>query len=193
MDGKTGSAADRRVQERTDELQAANERLMELSTTDGLTGLKNRRHLHELFAHEFKRACREQKPLSLLLLDIDHFKQLNDQYGHPFGDLCLTQAAQLIANTIRRPPDSAARYGGEEFAVLLPNTDKEGALHVADKIRESIGQHQVSDGQQQAVMTVSIGVASFIPSQNNTTEALLKAADDLLYRAKHNGRNRVEG
>ena len=128
-----------------------------------------------------------------MLLDIDHFKQLNDQYGHPFGDLCLTQAAQLIANTIRRPPDSAARYGGEEFAVLLPNTDKEGALHVADKIRESIGQHQVSDGQQQAVMTVSIGVASFIPSQNNTTEALLKAADDLLYRAKHNGRNRVEG
>ena len=184
---------DRRVQERTNELQAANERLMELSTTDGLTGLKNRRHFNELFAHEFKRACREQKPLSLLLLDIDHFKQLNDQYGHPFGDLCLTQAAQLIANTIRRPPDSAARYGGEEFAVLLPNTDKEGALHVADKIRESIGQHQVSDGQQQAVMTVSIGVASFIPSQNNTTEALLKAADDLLYRAKHNGRNRVEG
>lgn len=183
---------DRRVQERTEELQAANMRLLELSTTDGLTGLKNRRHFNDLFTHEFKRACRERQALSLLLLDIDHFKQLNDQHGHPFGDLCLTQAAQLIAKAIRRPPDIAARYGGEEFAVLLPNTDSQGALHIANSIRALFNQHQVDDGQQQALMTVSIGVASLIPEQQREMDDLLKSADALLYRAKHNGRNRVE-
>lgn len=184
---------DRRVQERTEELEAANVRLLELSTTDGLTGLKNRRCFNDVFDLEFKRACREQIPLSLLLLDIDHFKQINDRYGHPFGDLCLAQSAQLIMDSIRRPPDTSARYGGEEFAVLLPNTDKDGAFYVANAIRKKICQHRVDDGQQQVAMTVSIGLASLIPSQQNTASGLLKTADDMLYQAKHKGRNRVEG
>lgn len=183
---------DRMVRERTDALEQANTQLQEASNTDALTGLRNRRYFNESFELEFKRAFREKTPLSLLLLDIDHFKQINDTYGHPFGDLCLTQAAQLIRSQIRRPPDVAARYGGEEFVVLLPNTHEDGARHIATAICESLRKTIISDDTRKVHITVSIGVVSLKPGSEDSTESLLKRADVLLYRAKENGRNRVE-
>jgi len=114
---------DKLVKVRTDELEQANLKLQELSQTDGLTQLYNRRHFSAVFEQEFKRAVREKTPLSLLLMDIDHFKHINDTYGHPFGDVCLKHAADILSKSIHRPPDTVARYGGEEFVILLPSTD----------------------------------------------------------------------
>lgn len=183
---------DRMVRERTEALELANAQLQEASNTDGLTGLRNRRHFNEMFELEFKRAFREKTPLSLLLLDIDHFKQINDTHGHPFGDLCLVQAAQIIRSQIRRPPDVAARYGGEEFAVLLPNTHAEGARHIASSICSRFHDTPIADGTLAVRITASIGVVSLIPGPEDSAETLLKQVDALLYRAKENGRNRVE-
>ena len=189
---QTNENLDRMVRERTDALEQANSQLLEASNTDALTGLRNRRHFNESFELEFKRAFRDKTPLSLLLLDIDHFKQINDTYGHPFGDLCLTQAAHVIRSRIRRPPDVAARYGGEEFVVLLPNTHEDGARLIATDICESLRKTIISDDTRKVRITVSIGVVSLKPGSEDSTESLLKRADVLLYRAKENGRNRVE-
>ena len=189
---QTNENLDRMVRERTDALEQANSQLLEASNTDALTGLRNRRHFNESLELEFKRAFRDKTPLSLLLLDIDHFKQINDTYGHPFGDLCLTQAAHVIRSRIRRPPDVAARYGGEEFVVLLPNTHEDGARLIATDICESLRKTIISDDTRKVRITVSIGVVSLKPGSEDSTESLLKRADVLLYRAKENGRNRVE-
>ena len=189
---KINEDLDRRVRERTDELEVANIKLQELSTTDSLTGLRNRRYFDDMLQNEYKRAFRDKQPLSVLLLDIDHFKKLNDNFGHAFGDLCLMEAAQLIRNCIKRPPDIAARYGGEEFVVLLPLTDQEGALNVAESIRAAFDAKRVEDGPHSVIVTVSIGVSSTVPPERDGHEKLLKRADELLYRAKQNGRNRVE-
>lgn len=183
---------DNLVRERTLELESANERLQELSRIDGLTQLCNRRYFNELFENEFKRAQRERAPLAILLMDIDHFKHINDSYGHPFGDKCLIEAAQLISSSIRRPPDVAARYGGEEFVVMLPRTDRAGALHVAALVQGRISDCDLRDGDLHARMTVSIGVVCIVPTQQESTASVLKAADIQLYRAKDNGRNRIE-
>jgi len=189
---KINEDLDRKVRERTDELQSANAKLQELSITDGLTGLRNRRYFDEILISEYKRAFRDKQPVSIMLVDIDHFKRLNDTYGHPFGDLCLVEAADLVRNSIRRPPDVAARYGGEEFVILLPQTDSQGAIKVAETIRAAFDRHRVEDGRNSVVLTVSIGVASQVPMERDGHEKLLKRADELLYRAKENGRNRVE-
>ncbi|HVL00291.1 MAG TPA: diguanylate cyclase [Dongiaceae bacterium] len=183
---------DRMVRERTEALEQANVQLQEASNTDALTGLRNRRYFNEAFELEFKRAFREKTSLSLLLLDIDHFKQINDSYGHPFGDLCLIQAAHVIRAQTRRPPDVAARYGGEEFVVLLPNTHEDGARHIATAICEGLRKTVISDDTRKVHITVSIGVVSLTPGPEDSTESLLKRADVLLYRAKEKGRNRVE-
>lgn len=189
---KINEDLDRRVRERTDELEAANIKLQELSTTDSLTSLRNRRYFDDMLLNEYKRAFRDKLPLSVLLLDIDHFKSLNDNYGHPFGDLCLVEAAGLIRDCIKRPPDVAARYGGEEFVVLLPRTDREGAVKVAECLRAAFNAKRIEDGPNSVVMTISIGVSSTVPPDRDGHEKLLKRADELLYRAKQNGRNRVE-
>ncbi|NPU90356.1 MAG: GGDEF domain-containing protein [Gammaproteobacteria bacterium] len=189
---KINEDLDRRVRERTDELEAVNTKLQELSTTDSLTGLRNRRYFDDMLLNEYKRAFRDKLPLSVLLLDIDHFKSLNDNYGHPFGDLCLVEAAGLIRDCIKRPPDVAARYGGEEFVVLLPQTDREGAVQVAECLRAAFNVKRIEDGPHSVVMTISIGVSSTVPPDRDGHEKLLKRADELLYRAKQNGRNRVE-
>lgn len=181
------------VRERTDELEKANQRLKEISNTDGLTGLCNRRHFDEIFALEFQRAFRDKTCLAVLMIDVDHFKSINDTYGHPFGDACLQQLAQLIGDAIRRPPDLAARYGGEEFVVLLPATDLEGALHVAENIRAAVEKSPVRDQGHHAQITASVGVMSAIPAHRDQREAFLSRADAQLYHAKRNGRNRVEG
>lgn len=183
---------DKLVKNRTEELEQANLKLQELSQTDGLTQLYNRRYFSAVFEQEFKRAAREKTPLSLLLMDIDHFKHINDTYGHPFGDVCLKHAAGILSNSVRRPPDTVARYGGEEFVILLPSTDITGSEYVANNILLAFNSTRVEENANSIIVTVSIGVVSIIPSANCSTETMLKSADELLYRAKRNGRNRVE-
>ena len=189
---QTNENLDRLVRERTEELETANTLLQQISNTDALTQLHNRRHFDETFAAEFKRAFRDKLPLSVLLMDIDHFKMINDRYGHPFGDLCLISAAGFVRACIRRPPDFAARYGGEEFVVLLPNTDMAGSLHIANLIRDKFNASTVEEGDVKVNITVSIGLASVVPGADDSTTSLLKKADMLLYQAKANGRNRIE-
>lgn len=179
------------VRQRTDELEQANKRLEELNTLDELTGLRNRRFLNQVLPMEYQRAFREKQPISILMFDIDHFKKLNDSYGHQFGDLCLVHAGKYIRKNLHRPTDVAVRYGGEEFIVLLPSTDLEGAKEVAEKIRMEFESNIVTDDNYSVSMTVSIGVAGEIPSGRENYETLLKEADGLLYQAKDAGRNRT--
>ncbi len=183
------------VKDRTLELEEANERLKALSVTDGLTQLKNRYYFDQSFRREYKRAAREHWPFSVMMIDIDHFKQLNDTHGHLFGDFCLKRAAELISAIIRRPSDTVARYGGEEFAVLLPNTHLDGALRLAEKIREQFKEIEMSDGGIHLYLTVSIGVSSTMPSPGSLEyrTSLLDLADQCLYKAKQNGRDQVIG
>jgi diguanylate cyclase len=179
------------VRERTEALEDANRQLQEVSVTDGLTRIKNRRFFEEASHAEYQRAYREKTPLSVLMIDIDHFKKVNDTYGHQFGDLCLQRAAELVAGSLKRPPDMAARYGGEEFVVLLPNTSCEGAMTVAEQIHRAFSNHEISDGQHSLTLTVSIGLAGEVPADRDGRERLLKQADDFLYVAKESGRNRI--
>jgi len=175
------------------ERNAALEELKRISSTDGLTGLHNRRHFDETLDHELKRARREKQPLSLLLLDVDHFKQFNDHYGHPAGDVCLQQVASALKATVVRPGDLAARYGGEEFVAILPSTDAAGALKVAEAVRCAISDLGIEHGFSSAgnVVTVSVGAATVIPDEKSHAETLIGAADQALYQAKESGRNRV--
>ena len=182
---------DRMVRERTEALEIANRQLQEASVTDGLTHMRNRRFFEETSHAEYQRAYREKTCLSVLMVDIDHFKQVNDTYGHQFGDLCLQRAAELILASLKRAPDLAARYGGEEFVVLLPNTTPDGALTVAQQIHRTFANHEITDGTQSLRLTVSIGLAGEVPEQREGREKLLKKADDYLYVAKRTGRNRV--
>lgn len=177
-----------------DALHAANLRLQRLAAEDGLTGLANRRAFDERLAAELSRTRREHVALSLLLIDVDHFKPYNDLYGHLAGDDSL-RAVSAVTRRIatHRGGDFAARYGGEEFAVLLPNTPAAGAAQVAERLREAIGELQLPhaaspDGR----VTVSIGVAELSPGDNITTaEGMIHRADQALYAAKQHGRNRV--
>lgn len=182
---------DKKVHERTQALEAANTKLQMLSTTDELTQLYNRRHINDMLASEYRRALRDKTSLSLLMLDIDHFKQINDNYGHPTGDACLVHAAKIISGHIRRPPDVAARYGGEEFVVLLPNTQAEGARIVADNILHAFNTTSVLYAQCAIPVSVSIGIASVLPTERDGHEKLLIEADRQLYLAKQGGRNQV--
>jgi len=168
----------------------AEEELAELAATDSLTGLANRRALDESLQREWARAQRSGKPLSLLMIDADHFKAFNDRHGHPVGDQALRRLAQVIGDSIRRPGDMAARYGGEEFAVVLPETDEHGALNLAQKIRAAMAAQAPFKGDAQAI-TVSIGASTTSPPSEGTVEQLLRKADQALYRAKHEGRNRA--
>ena len=179
-----------KIHERTHELAEANARLAQLAVTDGLTGLYNHRHLHERLSLEVERSQRSGLPLSLLMLDVDHFKQFNDTFGHPAGDEVLRQLARVLNDT-RRANDVVARYGGEEFAVILVDTAKFTAAKVAERVRERIALHDFSDAAQKAgKISVSIGVATF-PDDGTDAEGLVRAADTALYAAKRAGRNRV--
>jgi len=176
-----------KIHERTHELAEANTRLAQLAVTDGLTGLYNHRHLHERLALEVERSQRSGLPLSLLMLDVDHFKQFNDTYGHPAGDEVLRQLARVL-NDARRANDVVARYGGEEFALILVDTAK-----FTERVRERIEAHDFSDAfpkNKKNAISVSIGVATF-PDDGSDAEGLVRAADTALYAAKRAGRNRV--
>lgn len=160
---------------------------------DALTGIPNRRNFSERILSEVLRSDREQTPLSILLSDIDNFKDYNDTYGHQAGDECLKRVAQAICLTLKRPGDFCARYGGEEFVIILPNTPLDGAQSIAEEIRQAIAQLNVPHkGSADAVVTLSLGVATRQAGNPLALEALLKQADQALYLAKHTGRNRVE-
>lgn len=180
-----------RVRERTRDLEVLNEQLLELSSTDALTELKNRGYFDRAFESAVVHAYRYQEPLSLLILDIDLFKQFNDNYGHLVGDDCLKMVAQRVRQLVTRPQDLAARYGGEEFVVLLPNTPASGANGVAERIRKAIADMAFPLSGQTLRLTVSVGVCTILPSRADATEELFNKADDALYEAKASGRNCV--
>jgi diguanylate cyclase (GGDEF)-like protein len=162
-----------------------------MAITDGLTRMHTRRYLNERFEEEFGRARSKKLPLSLLMIDIDHFKKVNDQYGHLTGDMVLREVARIIAGQVREI-DIAGRYGGEEFCVILPDTDKPGALVVAERIRLAVHEQKVKAYDTTLAINVSVGVSAF-PDDAMQMEELLDKADWALYRAKKSGRNRVAG
>jgi diguanylate cyclase (GGDEF)-like protein len=174
-------------------LREANDELFRLATTDALTGIGNRRSLDERLEQECKRMQREKTPLSLILCDIDYFKNYNDLYGHQAGDACLRAVAQAIRGCAVRPGDFAARYGGEEFVLVLPDTPLGGALHLAGQIARAVGKLGIAHAGSTVdpLVTLSMGVAEADPLQPGGAAALLQAADGALYRAKERGRNRV--
>lgn len=188
---RANDTLEQRVKERTHELAEANARLADLSTRDALTSLRNRRHFNERFYDEFARAVRENTPLSVLMIDIDHFKEVNDSFGHLVGDQCLTAIADVLRVTISRATDTVARYGGEEFVILLPNTDADGARKVAEAVRLAVEALAIEASGELIRLSVSVGVMSGIPARNARRELFLSRADVALYEAKQRGRNRV--
>jgi len=163
-----------------------------MSLTDVLTGLANRRRFDQYLATEWRRCVRDNKPLSLLMCDVDQFKAYNDTYGHQHGDSCLKQIAEACMDVVSRPGDLVARFGGEEFVVALPNTESEGALQVANEICESLRSRRLPHtGSPFGIITISIGCATLIPQAGMHAPDLIAMADHALYTAKHNGRNQV--
>ena len=183
----------RLVEERTAELAKANEDLHRLANSDGLTKIGNRRRFETFLADEWHRAVRFRTEISLVMIDIDHFKQFNDTYGHQAGDECLQKVAEAFADAIKRPTDLVARFGGEEFALVLGGTDSEGAITIAREalvnLRELEIQHSSSPIGE--FLTVSLGIATVRPRIGSTEADLIKAADEALYQAKKNGRDRM--
>jgi len=163
-----------------------------LSRIDQLTNIPNRRNFDERLQVEWKQAIREQTPISLLMMDIDNFKHINDTYGHQQGDIVLQTIADTFPDSFRRPCDIAARWGGEEFAALLPRTHQEGAMEIAEKIRAAIEQKPIplADGSNTNI-TISIGISTLVPSRGASFNALISGADKALYAAKDAGRNKV--
>ncbi len=168
--------------------------LVDLSTTDGLTELANRRRFDEFLEREWRRSMREQSVLSLILMDIDFFKEYNDHYGHLAGDDCLRDVAGTLRRLVQRPGDLVARYGGEEFACILPGTDQQGAAALADKIMKGINSLNLPHIASRAAshVTLSFGVSAMVPERGESSEELIRLADHLLYSAKKEGRNRVK-
>jgi diguanylate cyclase (GGDEF)-like protein len=181
------------VKERTQALQTANDSLQQLASMDSLTQVYNRRYFDAYLAGEWQRARRNEDWLSLILCDVDHFKAYNDTYGHQAGDICLYQVAQAMATVAHRSSDRVARYGGEEFVIVLPHTGREGALQVAEGIQEQIRALNLPHrgSLTQDVVTVSIGVASMVPVNEEGVFQLIQDADRGLYQAKQTGRDRV--
>ena len=175
------------------QLEAANHMLLRLSRLDGLTGISNRRQFDDYLDQEWRRAIRDSMPLSLVMLDIDDFKAYNDTYGHQAGDECLKQIAGMLSRALNRPGDLVARYGGDEFVLVLPGTPAEGAVRVAETMREKVqalGITLEASGLKETV-TISVGVATMFPIRGTSPAALLAASDQALYQAKGAGRNRV--
>lgn len=174
-------------------LESLARELRQLSAEDGLTGIANRRHLDQVLLREWRRATRGRYPLSLVLFDLDYFKDFNDRYGHQAGDECLKKVAQVLRAHCRRPGDMAARYGGEEFAVVLPGTGREDAREIATRICADVEALAIPHERSPsgAAVTVSAGVASVVPDRSAHPTDLIELADGALYRAKGGGRNRA--
>ena len=178
-------------------LESANRRLRRLVTVDPLTGIANRRHFDRVLDREVRRARREQRPLSLIFLDLDEFKQLNDSFGHVHGDEVLRRVARTLDESFRRGGDLVARYGGEEFAVVLPGVDAHRAGLYAERLRRRVWRMAIPSGPSQTGdrITISGGVAAIEPGlpgcRDTAPDTLLRAADQALYKAKCQGRNRI--
>lgn len=175
------------------ELEIKNNSLEQLTMEDGLTSLGNRRCFDITYMAEWQRAQRFKQPLSLVMIDIDHFKLYNDTYGHQEGDICLKRVASALRSTLKRQCDIVARYGGEEFVAVLPDTDSEGASQVAERMLHAVEQLEISHSTSETLdhVTVSLGVSTIIPNQQTIPEFLLKSVDKALYKAKESGRNRL--
>lgn len=193
---KQNQELESRVKLRTQDLQAAletvnnlNKELSDLSTMDQVTGVRNRRYFDDILSKEFGGALGGQSHLSLIMIDLDYFKKINDTYGHLAGDLCLKMVANTVHNVVQRTSDLVCRYGGEELAIVLPDTDQQGAVNIAERIRSEIERLDIIFANQTISITASLGVASFIPDSDKTVELLIELADKALYRAKNEGRN----
>jgi diguanylate cyclase (GGDEF)-like protein len=163
-----------------------------LAATDSLTGIANRRRFDQVLNTEWRRGLRDRSSLSLLMIDVDLFKSYNDEYGHPQGDTCLKQIAEVIQNAIARPGDMVARFGGEEFTVILPRTDRAGALNLAMEICEAMRGRKIRHEDNPAgAVTLSVGCATMLPAFGEHAVGLIELADEALYEAKHRGRNQV--
>lgn len=173
------------------ELQTANEKLRELATKDGLTGLYNHRYFQEALEKEINRSLRNETPLSLVLLDIDDFKSINDQYGHPVGDIVLKGIADTLQKTVR-DSDHLARYGGEEFGVILPETDLKGGAMLAERLRRAVAAEETTSEAYSIQATISLGVTTYDPSTGDRGMAeFIIAADKGLYHSKETGKNKI--
>jgi len=174
-----------------DHLKESNQRLLEMSQIDPLTGLYNRRHMMTTLEAELDRSNRISSPFSLVMVDLDHFKKVNDTYGHQQGDVVLKSTSWVIKEQLRQY-DSASRFGGEEFILLLPETSLDEAVNVAERLRQAICNIQFSGSVTDLKISASLGVAAIPHQKINTSEDLIRQADDALYHAKSKGRNRVE-
>jgi two-component system, chemotaxis family, response regulator WspR len=185
--------AHRALRESQQQLMEANIELQRLNNVDALTGASNRKHFNEYIEKEWKRAAREQSPLSVLMIDVDDFKRFNDTYGHVAGDEVLRKVAKAMRDTLGRPGDLAARFGGEEFVIVLPGTPLEGASAIGEKVRKSVEALQVPHSGSTVVgfVTISLGAGSTIPRRGGSFVSLIETADVALYQAKKNGKNRV--
>jgi diguanylate cyclase (GGDEF)-like protein/PAS domain S-box-containing protein len=174
-------------------MQLANQELERLATEDGLTKVSNRRRFDEYLNIEWRRQTRSGAPIALIMCDVDFFKKYNDQYGHQAGDSCLMSVASAIRTRVGRSGDLIARYGGEEFAIVMPATDAQGAWRVAENIREEVTKMRIPHGGSSTAsfVTISGGVASMVPTMDLKPQMLIERADQCLYRAKKQGRNRV--
>lgn len=190
VSGRTALLRERRLVHAAASLRELTGQLELLATTDTLTGLTNRRVFFERLGIEFRRALRYHRPLSVIMADLDHFKTVNDRFGHPFGDLVLAVTAQVLRGNVRES-DLVARYGGEEFVLMLPETPQAEAMVVAEKLRVAIEAQDYTNGIQSTRITISLGVASLPDAAPVDVEELLRHADDALYAAKHGGRNRA--
>jgi diguanylate cyclase (GGDEF)-like protein len=174
-----------------DELKKSNVLLKDLSNTDSLTKLNNRRYIMEILESEFERGLRYESFLSILMIDLDHFKDINDKYGHQTGDRILSEIGDIL-NKVRRKSDYPGRYGGEEFIVVLPHSDQTGAKSLAERLRQKIEDHPfISPASDTIQLTVSIGTATYPAAGIHSAAELIKEADRALYQAKEAGRNKV--
>ena len=187
-----------KVQERTLELEITlrelsetNQELEKMNTTDSLTGLRNRRYFDKKYLAEVRRSRREQTELSVAMIDIDHFKSINDKYGHVIGDECIRQVAEILQQSLKRPSDDACRYGGEEFALILPNTSQTGAKQLVESMRSSIENLTVNTALGEVNFTISAGVCTAVIQREEQEKILLESADTALYEAKNSGRNQT--